>query len=94
MNPTLLKGLVALIPVGVLLTGSIILFCKRRAASSFLQLLGAASLMIVVFCHISEGLHLFPRMNWGLQQSIGHYIDLWSAILGLKSMASPTYSSR
>src|SRR5262249_6070597 len=83
MNTTLLKGLVALVPVCVLLSGSTILFVKARSVTSFLQLLGAGSLMVVVLCHISEGLHLFPRMNWGLEQSVGHYIDLWSAVLGL-----------
>ena len=83
MNPTLLRGLVALVPFTVLLSGAAILFVKARNVSSFLQLLGAACLMVVVFCHISEGLHLLPRMNWGLEQSIGHYIDLWGATLGL-----------
>ena len=83
MNATLLRGLVALVPVCVLLSGSTILFVKARSASSFLQLLGAACLMLVVLCHISEGLHLLPQMNWGLEQSVSHYIDLWSAGLGL-----------
>src|SRR5258707_8910710 len=83
MNATLLRGLVALVPACVLLSGSIVLFSKGKTVGSFLQLLGAGSLMVVVFCHISEGLHLFPRMNWGLEQSVGHYIDLWSAALGL-----------
>jgi hypothetical protein len=40
--------------------------------SSFLQLLDAGCLMVVVFRHIPEGLHLFPRTNWGLEQSVGH----------------------
>jgi Ca2+/Na+ antiporter len=83
MNATLLRGLVALVPACALLSGSIILFSKGKTVGSFLQLLGAGSLMVVVFCHISEGLHLFPRMNWGLEQSVGHYIDLSSAVLGL-----------
>ncbi len=68
MNATLLRGLVALVPACVLLSGSIVLFSKGKTVGSFLQLLGAGSLMVVVFCHISEGLHLFPRMNWGLEQ--------------------------
>jgi hypothetical protein len=83
MNATLLRGLVALVPACVLLSGSTILFVKARNVGSFLQLLGAGCLMVVVFCHIFEGLHLFPRINWGFEQSVGHYIDLWSAILGL-----------
>ncbi len=39
--------------------------------------------MIVVLTHLSEALHLFPSMNWGRPHSIGHYLDFWSAVLGL-----------
>ena len=83
MNATLLRGLVALMPACVLLSGSIILFSKGKTVGSFLQLLGAGSLIVVVLCHICEGLYLFPWMNWGREQSVGHYIDLSSAVLGL-----------
>ena len=83
MNATLLRGLVALMPACVLLSGSIILFSKGKTVGSFLQLLGAGSLIVVVLCHICEGLYLFPWMNWGLERSVGHYIDLSSAVLGL-----------
>jgi hypothetical protein len=83
MNATLLRGLVALAPVYVLFSGSTILFIKVRNVSSLLQLLGAGCLRVVVLCRIAEGLHLFPRLNWGLEQGVGHYIDLWGAIFGL-----------
>ena len=39
--------------------------------------------MAVVFTHVSEALHLFPWMHWGLEHSIGHYLDFFSAVLGL-----------
>jgi len=39
--------------------------------------------MLVVFTHLSEALHLFPWMGWGLEHSIGHYLDFWSVVLGL-----------
>jgi hypothetical protein len=39
--------------------------------------------MVVVFAHICEALHLFPSMGWGLEHSVGHYLDFWSAVLGL-----------
>jgi hypothetical protein len=83
MNITLLKALAALPPVGVLFSGSMILFCARKSASSFLQLFGAGCLVVVVFAHVVEGLHLFPWMQWGLEHSVGHYLDLWSAVLGI-----------
>ena len=82
MNPTLLKAVVALMPTGMLFSGSIVLFIRRRTAWSFLQLLGAGCLVLVVLTHISEALHLFLWMGWGLEHSVGHYVDLWSAILG------------
>jgi hypothetical protein len=38
---------------------------------------------MVVLAHICEALHLFPWTHWGLEHSVGHYLDLWSAVLGL-----------
>ena len=55
---------------------------QRKNDYSFLQLLGAGCLMVVVLAHICEALHLFPWMRWGSEHSVGHYLDLWSAVLG------------
>lgn len=71
------------IPACVLFGGSIVLFFKARNIGSLLQLFGSGCLMVVVLTHSFEVLHLFPRMGWGLQHSVGHYLDLWSAVLGL-----------
>ncbi len=38
---------------------------------------------MVVLTHVSEALRLFPWMDWGLEDSVGHYLDFWSAVLGL-----------
>jgi hypothetical protein len=38
---------------------------------------------VVVLAHVSETFHLLPWMHWGEPGSIGHYIDFWSAVLGL-----------
>jgi hypothetical protein len=83
MNITLLKALIASVPASVLLSGSMVLFYKRKTASSLLQVVGAGSLVVVVLAHVSEALHLFPWMGWGQEHSIGHYLDFWSAVLGL-----------
>ena len=83
MNVTLLRALVALIPTFILFTGAMVLFARRRAAGSFLQLFGAGCLMVVILAHICEGLRLFRWMNWGLERSAGHYLALGSALLGL-----------
>jgi hypothetical protein len=83
MNVTLLKALVVLVPTGMLFSGSVVLCFRAKTVWRFLQLLGAGCLVIVAFTHISEALHLFPWMHWGLENSPGHYLDLLSAVLGL-----------
>jgi hypothetical protein len=74
MNAILLKSLIALIPGIMLLFGAALLFRKDRRASSLLQLLGAASLLLVIFAHLFEALRQ--------EHSVGHYLDLTSATLG------------
>ena len=50
---------------------------------SFLQLVGAGFLSMVVLTHVCEALQLFSTMQWGSPDSVGYYLDLCSAILGL-----------
>lgn len=83
MNLTFLKALVALVPACMLFSGSVVLFLGGKTVSSFLQLLGAGCLVVVVLTHVSEALHLFPWMHFGLEHSLGHYLDFASAVLGL-----------
>jgi hypothetical protein len=83
MNVTLLKALVALVPTCMLFFGSVILFFREKSVGSFLQPIGAGCLVMVVLAHIGEALPLFPWMHWGSEYSVGHYLDLWSAVLGL-----------
>jgi len=83
MNSTLFKGLIALVPACMLFLGSVVLFFRRKTFVCLLQLLGAGCLVIVVFTHVCEALGLFPSMHWGLKGSVGHYLDFWSATLGL-----------
>ena len=67
----------------MLFFGAVVWFLRGKTLYSFLQLLGAACLVVVVLTHVSEALHLFPWMHWGLEHSVGHYLDFWSAVLGL-----------
>ena len=82
MSAALLKGLVALLPATMLFSGSVVLFFRGKTVCSLLQLLGAGCLVVVVLTHVCEALHLFPWMQWGLEQGVGHYLDFWSAVLG------------
>ncbi len=83
MPISLFKSMVALLPASMLLISAGVLFSRDRTVSSSLQLVGAGCLVIVVLCHVFEVLNLFPRMGWGLEHSVGHYLDLLSAVLGL-----------
>jgi hypothetical protein len=83
MNVTLLKALLALVPTGLLFSGSVVLISRERTVWSFLQLVGAVCLVIVALTHLSEALDMFPWMHWGREDSLGHYLDLSSAVLGL-----------
>jgi len=83
MNVILLKALVASVPACMLLFGAVAWFFRGKTVYSFLQLFGAGCLVLVVLAHVSEALQLFPWMHWGFEHSVGHYLDFWSAVLGL-----------
>jgi hypothetical protein len=79
---TFTKAFIALIPACMLLWGSTVQYFRwKKTASTLLQLLGAGCLVVVAVTHIFEALHVMPWMQWGMQHSIGHYLDLSSAIL-------------
>jgi hypothetical protein len=83
MNVTLLKALVALAPMLMLFSGAVLLYVRTKTTSSLMQVIGAGCLIIVVLTHVCEALNLFPSMRWGAEDSIGHYLDFLSVILGL-----------
>ena len=83
MNAALLKGMLGLVPACMLFSGSVVLFFRSKTVCCFLQLLGAGCLVVVVLTHLCEALHLFPWMHWGREHSVGHYLDFWSAVLGI-----------
>jgi hypothetical protein len=78
-----LKALIVLVPVGILLFGSVALFHREKTFACFLQLIGAACLVVVVLTHLFEAFRLFPSMHWGHAHGVGHYLDFWSAVLGV-----------
>jgi hypothetical protein len=79
----LLKALLALMPLSLLLLGAALLFVREKSLPSLLQFLGAGFLIVVVLAHLCETLQLLPWMHWGEEHSVGHYLDLTSAVLGL-----------
>lgn len=83
MNPTLLKTLLGTVPAFTLFLASSIMLVKETRAWSVLQFVGTVGMMMVLFTHLCEALQLFPWMQWGQGTSIGHYLDLSSAVLGV-----------
>jgi hypothetical protein len=83
MSRTVGMAFVALLPASVLFLASLLQFRKRRSLAFLLQLTGAVGLVTVVLAHLCEGLGLFPWMGWGGDRSIGHYLDLSAAVIGL-----------
>ena len=83
MNVTLVKALVGLVLAGTLFSVSLLSFVRVKAQGTSLQLFGAGCLVMMVITHICEALRLLPWMQWGHERSVGHYLDLWSAVLGL-----------
>lgn len=79
----LIKAFLALVPASILLVGSVVLFLREKTFACFLQLIGVACLVVVVLTHVFEASHVFAWMHWGRKHSVGHYIDFWSAVLGL-----------
>ena len=70
------------IPVCAILFLTVIKFAKDRSVWRFLQLSGTVFLLVVVLAHVAEAYRLIPWMHWGENDSPGHYLDLFSAILG------------
>ncbi|HYM74437.1 MAG TPA: hypothetical protein VE377_00540 [Candidatus Dormibacteraeota bacterium] len=83
MNPTLLKTLFATVPTLPLFLASVIMLVKEKRPWSVLQFVGTTGMMMVLFTHLCEALQLFPWMEWGQGNSVGHYLDLSSAVLGV-----------
>jgi len=83
MTVTLLKALVVFVPVCMLLAWSLVSFVRTKTVWCCVQMLGGGCLSMVVLTHILEAIQLFPAMQWGTPNSVGHYLDLSSAILGL-----------
>jgi hypothetical protein len=77
------KLTIALVPVSLLLCGSVVLFRTTQSIWVSFQLLGSLFLGVVISAHVCEALGIFPWMRWGSEGSIGHHVDLGSALLGL-----------
>lgn len=83
MNPAALKSILALVATSTLFAGAAMLYQRRGTTGSALQLLGVACFVVVALAHAFEALAILPVLGWGQPNSIGHYIDLGAAVLGV-----------
>jgi hypothetical protein len=83
MHVKLVEALIAMVPACALLAGALVLFFKGKTVCTFLQVVGAGCLVVIVVTHICEALHLFPSMGWGQTNSVGHYVSVCAAVLAL-----------
>jgi hypothetical protein len=68
---------------GTVFCGAIVLFVRERSAWAFIRVLGATDFVVAVVAHIAEAFRLSTWMHWRQPGSLGHYVDLAGAILGL-----------
>lgn len=82
MNHTLMRASLLAVPIIAVLGYAATTYRRRGAGWSLMLFAGALCFGVVVLTHIAEALHVFPAMGWGEPHSIGHYIDLSSAVAG------------
>ena len=63
-------------------------FLKSRSQATIIQLAGSGLFLVMVLTHVAEHFHLLMAMRWGSRDSIGHYLDLISAIGGASLFCS------
>ena len=81
MNMAVLKGFLALSAAFLLFLGAAIFYRRRRTRGSVSLLV--ACFVVVALTHLFEALEILRAAGWGQPRSIGHYIDLGAAVLGL-----------
>jgi|SRR5215831_17628046 len=65
------------------LAWSLATFRRLRSAGAICQLVGALAMSVVVLTHIAETTGFASSMGWGRPDSVGHYLDLSSAIIAV-----------
>ncbi len=88
MDASIQHTLLIAVAVLVLLAFSVVRCVRRPNASASTQMLGALAALVVVLAHVAERFALWPSMGWGQPHSLGHYMDLASAVLGVGLLAA------
>jgi hypothetical protein len=83
-----MKGFLALASTSVLLAVSVARLLTGRSLASALQAFGLGCFAIMAATHVFEAFSVLPALGWGRPNSIGHFIDLTAALLGVALMAA------
>ena len=83
MNAPILKGTLALVTACVFFAVSAAAFLTRRNLGSALQALGLGCFGVMALTHVFEKFSILPELGWGRPHSVGHFIDLVAALLGV-----------
>ena len=88
MSATVLRGLLALAGASVFLAVSAALFVTRRDLASALLATGIGWFAVMALTHVFESFSILPAFGWGRPHSVGHFIDLAAASLGIAFVAA------
>jgi hypothetical protein len=83
VSPTALRALLVSVGIVPFAAWSVVKLRRSPSVATGAQALGAFGLLLVVVAHICEGFRLLPQMGWGEPHSVGHYLDLLGAAIGL-----------
>src|SRR5215469_17468719 len=83
MSASVLKGLLALAGASVFLAVSAALFVTRRDLAGALLATGIGWFGVMALTHVFEAFSILPSFGWGEPHSVGHFIDLAAAWLGV-----------
>ena len=83
MTAAVLKGLLALAGASIFLAVSAALFVTRRDLGAALLATGIGWFGVMALTHVFESFSILPAFGWGQPHSVGHFIDLAAALLGI-----------
>lgn len=78
-----MKALLALTAASLLLITSGAVILRSRDLVSTLLCLGIGCLGVMALTHVFESFSILPALGWGQPRSVGHFIDLGAAVLGV-----------
>lgn len=83
MRVSVSKSVLAFALTATLLAGAALRFRHRRSAAAGLLVLATVCFLVVALTHVFESLAIMPAAGWGQPHSVGHYLDLTAALLGI-----------